>query len=168
LVFTAKVSNTVKQTANINRRNVPPKNCQRVSSNTIGFRKEDRHMDLRPPRASIDDAPAEIHLESPVSIKHVLNFAALFLLIQIVSTLGERYLRKPGFLGISVLGVLSAVRVRPRLPQTWSVTDKCGRSWPGQPSCWPLWQVRSSICQSFTETQKTRHSRDALRFSRSH
>jgi len=53
-----------------------------------------------------DDVPTEIHLESPVSIKRVLNFAALFLLIQIVSTLGERYLGKLGFLGISVLGGL--------------------------------------------------------------
>ncbi len=36
----------------------------------------------------------------------MLNFAALFLLIQIVSTLGERYLGKFGFLGISVIGGL--------------------------------------------------------------
>jgi uncharacterized membrane protein (DUF4010 family) len=59
---------------------------------------------VRRARVGIDDAPAEIHLESPVSIKRVLNFGALFLLIQIVSTLGERYLGKLGFLGISVLG----------------------------------------------------------------
>jgi uncharacterized membrane protein (DUF4010 family) len=51
-------------------------------------------------------ATAEIHLESPVSLIRVLNFAALFLLIQIISTLGERYLGKAGFLGISVLGGL--------------------------------------------------------------
>jgi uncharacterized membrane protein (DUF4010 family) len=59
---------------------------------------------VRRARVRIDDAPAEIHLESPVSIQRVLNFAGLFLLIQIVSTLGERYLGKIGFLGISVLG----------------------------------------------------------------
>ena len=59
---------------------------------------------VRRARVRIDDAPAEIHLESPVSIQRVLNFAALFLLIQVVSTLGERYLGKIGFLGISVLG----------------------------------------------------------------
>jgi len=59
---------------------------------------------VRRARVRIEDAPAEIHLESPVSIQRVLNFAALFLLIQIVSTLGERYLGKIGFLGISVLG----------------------------------------------------------------
>lgn len=41
-----------------------------------------------------------------MSIKRVLSFAALFLLIQIVSTLGERYLGKLGFLGISVMGGL--------------------------------------------------------------
>lgn len=48
----------------------------------------------------------EIHLESPVSIKHVFNFAVLFLLIQIVSILGERYLGKLGFLSISLVGGL--------------------------------------------------------------
>jgi uncharacterized membrane protein (DUF4010 family) len=43
------------------------------------------------------DAPAEIHLESPVSMTRVLNFAGLFLLIQVASTIGERYLGKFGF-----------------------------------------------------------------------
>jgi len=57
-------------------------------------------------RAGIDNTASEIHLESPVSIQRVLSFAGLFLLIQIVSTLGERYLGKLGFLGISVLGGL--------------------------------------------------------------
>ena len=61
---------------------------------------------VRRVRARSGDAPTEIHLESPVSIKRVLSFAALFLLIQIVSTLGERYLGKLGFLGISVMGGL--------------------------------------------------------------
>lgn len=48
----------------------------------------------------------EIHLESPVSVKHVASFAALFVSIQIVSTLGARQLGRFGFLGISVLGGL--------------------------------------------------------------
>jgi uncharacterized membrane protein (DUF4010 family) len=61
---------------------------------------------VRQSRARAADAPTEIHLESPVSIKHVLNFAGLFLLIQVVSTLGERHLGKFGFLGISILGGL--------------------------------------------------------------
>ena len=54
----------------------------------------------------MEDSPGEIHLASPVSLKRVLSFAGLFLLIQIVSALGERYLGKIGFLGISVLGGL--------------------------------------------------------------
>jgi uncharacterized membrane protein (DUF4010 family) len=57
-------------------------------------------------RAGSDHAPAEIHLESPVSIKRVLSFAALLLIIQIFATLSERYLGKFGFLGSSVLGGL--------------------------------------------------------------
>jgi len=52
------------------------------------------------------ETPAQIHLESPVSLIRVLNFAVLFVLIQIVSTLGERHLGKFGFLGVSVLGGL--------------------------------------------------------------
>jgi uncharacterized membrane protein (DUF4010 family) len=61
---------------------------------------------VRRERAGMEDSPGEIHLESPVSLKRVLSFAGLFLLIQIVSTLGERYLGNTGFLGISVLGGL--------------------------------------------------------------
>jgi uncharacterized membrane protein (DUF4010 family) len=61
---------------------------------------------VRRARAGADNAPAPIHLESPVSLKRVLTFAALFVLIQIASTLVERYLGKVGFWGISVLGGL--------------------------------------------------------------
>ena len=53
-----------------------------------------------------DGTSGEIHLESPVSLKRVLAFAGLFVLIQIVSTLGERYLGKLGFLGVSIIGGL--------------------------------------------------------------
>jgi uncharacterized membrane protein (DUF4010 family) len=56
-------------------------------------------------RASSSDTAA-VHLESPVSMRHVINFAALFLLIQILARLGERHLGKFGFLGISALGGL--------------------------------------------------------------
>jgi uncharacterized membrane protein (DUF4010 family) len=59
-------------------------------------------------RASNRDeaGPTELHLELPVSLRRVLSFAALFLLIQILCTLGQRFLGKIGFLGISVLGGL--------------------------------------------------------------
>jgi uncharacterized membrane protein (DUF4010 family) len=59
-------------------------------------------------RARKQDQPGatELHLELPVSLKRVLSFAALFLLIQILSTLGQRYFGRFGFLGISVLGGL--------------------------------------------------------------
>jgi uncharacterized membrane protein (DUF4010 family) len=59
-------------------------------------------------RASEHDAagPTDLHLELPVSLKRVLSFATLFLLIQILCTLGQRYLGKGGFLGVSALGGL--------------------------------------------------------------
>jgi uncharacterized membrane protein (DUF4010 family) len=61
---------------------------------------------VRRARTRAGDTTAEMHLKSPVSIGHVLNFALLFLLIQIVSTLGERHFGRLGFLGISLLGGL--------------------------------------------------------------
>jgi uncharacterized membrane protein (DUF4010 family) len=61
---------------------------------------------VRRSRARVGDTAAVIHLESPVSLMHVRNFAVLFLVIQVVSTLGERHLGKFGFLGVSLLGGL--------------------------------------------------------------
>jgi uncharacterized membrane protein (DUF4010 family) len=61
---------------------------------------------IRRAKSEVGDISTQIHLESPVSLVRVLNFAALFVLIQIFSTLGERYLGKFGFLGISVIGGL--------------------------------------------------------------
>lgn len=61
---------------------------------------------IRQSRPRIGDAPTDIHLESPVSLWHVVNFGGLFILIQAVSTLGERHLGKFGFLTISMLGGL--------------------------------------------------------------
>jgi len=57
-------------------------------------------------RTRAGDLTAEIHLQSPVSIGHILSFAVLFLMIQIVSELGQRHFGRLGFLGISVLGGL--------------------------------------------------------------
>lgn len=63
-------------------------------------------IQVRRSRTRAGDAPPEIHLELPVSIRHVLKFAVLFILIQVVATLGERHLGRFGFLGISILGGL--------------------------------------------------------------
>jgi uncharacterized membrane protein (DUF4010 family) len=54
--------------------------------------------------ARADQSAAEVQLESPVSMKYVLNFSMLFLIIQILARLGERHLGQVGFLGISALG----------------------------------------------------------------
>jgi uncharacterized membrane protein (DUF4010 family) len=61
---------------------------------------------VRHASVQVDGGSRELHLESPVSLRRVLSFAVLFLLIQILSTLGRRYLGKVGFLAISVLGGL--------------------------------------------------------------
>jgi uncharacterized membrane protein (DUF4010 family) len=52
------------------------------------------------------DSSPEITLASPVSLGRVLSFAVLFLAIQILSTLSQRYFGKIGFLGVSALGGL--------------------------------------------------------------
>jgi uncharacterized membrane protein (DUF4010 family) len=43
-------------------------------------------------------------VSSPVSLKYVLKFAALFVGMEIVGTIGARYLGKYGFLALSLLG----------------------------------------------------------------
>jgi uncharacterized membrane protein (DUF4010 family) len=45
-----------------------------------------------------------LHLDSPVSLRHVLNLGALFVLMEIVGTIGARFLGRFGFLALSVLG----------------------------------------------------------------
>jgi uncharacterized membrane protein (DUF4010 family) len=57
-------------------------------------------------RRAVASPLSEIRLESPVSLRRVLTFAFLFLLIQVISTLSQRHLGEPGFLGVSVLGGL--------------------------------------------------------------
>jgi uncharacterized membrane protein (DUF4010 family) len=61
---------------------------------------------VRRANVSKGDGPDDFHLESPVSLKRVMTFAILFLVIQVVSTFGERYLGRLGFLGVSILGGL--------------------------------------------------------------
>lgn len=50
----------------------------------------------------------EIHLKSPITLRYVFSFAVLFLVIQIISTLGERYFGSSGFLAISFVGGLAS------------------------------------------------------------
>lgn len=45
-----------------------------------------------------------LHLESPVSLRHVLSLGALFVAMEIVGTVGARFLGKFGFLALSLLG----------------------------------------------------------------
>jgi uncharacterized membrane protein (DUF4010 family) len=45
-----------------------------------------------------------LRLDSPVSLRHVLNLGGLFVLMEIVGTIGARFLGKFGFLALSLLG----------------------------------------------------------------
>lgn len=50
--------------------------------------------------------PAKLDLSSPLSLRRVLSFGALFLIIEIAGKLGERHFGHLGFLVVSVLGGL--------------------------------------------------------------
>ena len=50
-------------------------------------------------RRGVDYTASPIRLESPVSLKRVLSVAALFLAIQVISTLGDNVMRKAGLFG---------------------------------------------------------------------
>ena len=45
-----------------------------------------------------------LRLDSPVSLRHVLSLGALFVLMEIVGTIGARYMGRFGFLALSLLG----------------------------------------------------------------
>jgi len=55
-------------------------------------------------RSRGDQPVSSLRIDSPVSLRHVLNFGALFVLMEIVGTIGARYLGKFGFLVLSLLG----------------------------------------------------------------
>jgi uncharacterized membrane protein (DUF4010 family) len=55
-------------------------------------------------RARGAEPVSSLRLDSPVSLRHVLNFGALFVLMEIVGTIGARFLGKFGFLVLSLLG----------------------------------------------------------------
>jgi uncharacterized membrane protein (DUF4010 family) len=55
-------------------------------------------------RARGTEPVRSLDLDSPVSLRHVLNLGALFVLMEIVGTIGARYLGKFGFLALSLLG----------------------------------------------------------------
>ncbi|MGD0987573.1 MAG: DUF4010 domain-containing protein [Candidatus Sulfotelmatobacter sp.] len=50
------------------------------------------------------EAVSPLHVSSPVSLKYVLKFGALFVGMEILGTIGARYLGKYGFLALSLLG----------------------------------------------------------------
>lgn len=53
-----------------------------------------------------DQEDVDLVLSSPVSLKKVLSFAGLFLLIQILGTLGQRFFGSSGLQTVSILGGL--------------------------------------------------------------
>lgn len=57
-------------------------------------------------RPTQEDEETRIQLTSPLSLTHVLKFGALFLLIQVVASLAQRWLGNAGFTVVSTLGGL--------------------------------------------------------------
>jgi uncharacterized membrane protein (DUF4010 family) len=52
--------------------------------------------------------PGELHLSSPLSLRRVMTFGVLFVLIEMVGKLAERYLGDLGFLVLSFVGGLAS------------------------------------------------------------
>jgi uncharacterized membrane protein (DUF4010 family) len=52
--------------------------------------------------------PGELHLSSPLSLRRVMTFGALFVLIEMLGKLAERYLGNLGFLVLSFVGGLAS------------------------------------------------------------
>jgi uncharacterized membrane protein (DUF4010 family) len=59
---------------------------------------------LRERRSDVNAEEVELHLASPVSLKKVLSFGALFLVIQVFGTAAARWLGNSGFLVVSFVG----------------------------------------------------------------
>jgi uncharacterized membrane protein (DUF4010 family) len=59
---------------------------------------------VRHREVEIDPKELELHLASPVSLKKVINFGILFLVIQMIGTLAVRWLGDGGVLLLSVIG----------------------------------------------------------------
>jgi uncharacterized membrane protein (DUF4010 family) len=61
----------------------------------------------RAPGARVQDQTAPVvRLASPFSLESALRFGLIFLLLQIMGTLGERFLGTPGFYGVSIIAGL--------------------------------------------------------------
>jgi uncharacterized membrane protein (DUF4010 family) len=69
----------------------------------------------------------ELPLSSPVSLRKVLSFGVLFLLISAIGTVGARFLGKYGFLIVSLFGS-SAAPARRRPPANLSVHGRLSPS----------------------------------------
>jgi uncharacterized membrane protein (DUF4010 family) len=67
-----------------------------MTGGAVIFAWKERVRDAKPVRS--------LALDSPVSLRHVLSLGALFVLMEIVGTIGARYLGKFGFLALSLIG----------------------------------------------------------------
>ena len=80
----------------------------------FAWRRRDRS--LRP--------PAELTLSSPVSLRKVFSFGMLFLLIEVIGTIGARFLGKYGFLIVSLFGGLVSSASTTAAAATMSIHGK--------------------------------------------
>jgi uncharacterized membrane protein (DUF4010 family) len=55
-------------------------------------------------RPRSDPAPAELDLDSPVSLAKILRFAFMFVAIQVAGTLAQRFLGSAGFIVVALIG----------------------------------------------------------------
>jgi uncharacterized membrane protein (DUF4010 family) len=81
---------------------------------------------FRERKNNVDAEEVELHLASPVSLKKVLSFGALFVVIQVLGTAAARWVGSSGFLLVSFIGGVvssaSATAAAANMVQHGSVT----------------------------------------------
>jgi uncharacterized membrane protein (DUF4010 family) len=84
------------------------------------------HFAFRERKNNVDAEEVELHLASPVSLKKVLSFGALFVVIQVLGTAAARWVGSSGFLLVSFIGGVvssaSATAAAANMVQHGSVT----------------------------------------------
>lgn len=97
-------------------------------------------------RAPVDSAALAIG--SPVSVRQLVSFGTIFVIIQVAGSLGQRLLGEYGAVIVSALGGLASSASSTAAVATLSERGQIRPMIAAISTCWPLSQARWSICRS--------------------
>jgi len=84
-------------------------------------------------KADVDAASLEFHLASPISLRKILSFGLVFLIIQISATAAARWLGNSGVLVVSALGGMvssASTTAAAAKMASHSKSLSCKQGWP--------------------------------------